>query len=304
MEKEKKIWLDGKFVDWDDANVHVLTHSLHYGLGVFEGIRCYRTDDGRSVIMRLADHTDRLFGSALVAQLEIPFTKDEINEVTCEILRVNNLEEGYIRPLVFLGDGVMGLHPKNTPVRVAIAAWKWGAYLGEDGLKNGIRVKVSSYTRHHVNVSMTKAKITGNYVNSTLAKREVVKSGYDEAILLDTQGYVSEGSGENIFIVRKGIIKTTPPTSILSGITRDSAIQIAKDSGITVVEQMFSRDELYMADEAFFTGTAAEITPIREVDDRPVGIGKPGPVTKKVQKTFFDIVKGKNKKYKNWLTEI
>lgn len=304
MEKESKIWLDGKLVDWDDANVHVLTHSLHYGLGVFEGIRCYETESGKGAIMRLAEHTDRLFASALIAQLDIPYTKDEINAAIVETLRANDLKEGYIRPLVFLGDGVMGLHPKDSLVRVAIAVWKWGAYLGEDGLKRGIRVKVSSFTRHHVNVSMTKAKITGNYVNSTLAKREVVKSGYDEAVMLDTEGYVSEGSGENIFIVKHGVVKTTPPTSVLHGITRDSVMRIAKDNGIKIVEQKFTRDELYTADEAFFTGTAAEITPIREVDDRAVGTGKPGAITKKVQDIFFDVVRGKVEAYKDWLKEI
>ena len=304
MKKAKKIWLDGKFVDWDKANVHVLTHTLHYGLGVFEGIRCYLLKDGKSAVFRLNEHTDRLFASAHIAQIEMPFTKKEINRAIMETLKVNGLKEGYIRPIAFLGDGAMGIYPKQNPTRVSIAAWQWGAYLGEEGIKNGIRAKVSSFTRHHVNVSMTKAKIVGNYANSILAKREVVASGYDEAILLDTDGYVSEGSGENIFIVKSGVLKTTPLTSVLAGITRDSVIKIAQDAGIRVIEGRFSRDELYVSDEAFFTGTAAEVTPIREVDNRTIGSGRPGPVTKKIQGIFFDAVKGKNRKYKRWLTVV
>jgi len=304
VKKAKKIWLDGKFVDWDKANVHVLTHTLHYGLGVFEGIRCYLLKDGKSAVFRLNDHTDRLFASAHIAQIEMPFTKKEINRAIMETLKVNGLKEGYIRPIAFLGDGAMGIYPKQNPTRVSIAAWQWGAYLGEEGIKNGIRAKVSSFTRHHVNVSMTKAKIVGNYANSILAKREVVASGYDEAILLDTDGYVSEGSGENIFIVKSGVLKTTPLTSVLAGITRDSVIKIAQDEGIRVIEGRFSRDELYVSDEAFFTGTAAEVTPIREVDNRTIGSGRPGPVTKKIQGIFFDAVKGKNRKYKRWLTVV
>lgn len=301
MEKGKKIWMDGKLVDWDKANVHILTHTLHYGLGVFEGIRCYKTDDGRSAVFRLTEHTERLFDSALIALIEIPYTEEEINKAVIETLKANGLKEGYIRPIVFLGDGSMGIFPKNNPVRVAIATWTWGAYLGEEGLKNGIRVKVSSFTRHHVNSSMTKGKINGNYVNSILAKREVVSAGYDEALLLDTEGYVSEGSGENVFMVKDGVLKTTPLTSVLKGITRDSVLRIAEDKAIKVREERFTRDELYTADEAFFTGTAAEITPIREVDGRMIGKGKPGPVTKEIQGTFFEIVKGRNKDYKDWL---
>ena len=301
MIREKKIWLDGKLVDWDDANVHILTHTLHYGMGVFEGIRCYKGDGGRSAIFRLREHTRRLFDSAHISQMKIPFTQDEINEATASILEENDLDEGYIRPLVFIGDGAMGLHPGTNKIRVAIAGWTWGAYLGDDGLENGIRTKISSFARHHVNVGMTKAKIVGNYVNSTLAKREVVAAGYDEALLLDTDGYLSEGSGENIFIVRDGEIKTTPNTSILKGITRDSIIEIARDNGLKVTEERFTRDELYIADECFLTGTAAEITPVREVDDRSIGTGKPGPVTKKIQKIFFDTVKGRDKTYERWL---
>ncbi len=304
MEKGKKIWMDGILIDWDDARVHILTHTLHYGLGVFEGIRCYLCEDGRSVIFRLPEHTERFFKSAHIAQMEIPYTPEEINNAIVETLKANDLKEGYIRPLAYLAEGSMGLYPKNNPVRVAIAAWHWGAYLGEEGLKKGIRVKISSFVRHHVNSGMTKAKIVGNYVNSILAKREVVASGYDEAILLDTDGYVSEGSGENIFMVRDGVLKTTPLTSVLDGITRDSVIRIAKDNGIRLVEERFTRDELYSADEAFFTGTAAEITPIVEVDNRIIGTGKPGPVTNTIQEIFFDVVKGKNKDYIDWLYYI
>jgi branched-chain amino acid aminotransferase len=301
MQKGKKIWMDGKFVDWDKANVHILTHTLHYGLGVFEGIRCYKTGDGRPAVFRLSEHTERLFASAHIVLIDIPFSEKEINEATIETLKANGLDEGYIRPIVYLGDGSMGLFPKNNPVRVSIAAWEWGAYLGEEGLTSGIRVKVSSFIRSHVNSSMTKGKITGSYVNSMLAKREVVSAGYDEALLLDTEGYVSEGSGENVFIVKDGVMKTTPLTSVLKGITRDSVLKIAADKGIEVREERFTRDELYTSDEAFFTGTAAEITPIREVDDRAIGKGGRGPVTAEIQTTFFDIVKGKNRDYEDWL---
>ena len=302
VEKAKKIWMDGKLVNWDEANVHILTHSLHYGMAVFEGIRCYRCDDGRSAVFRLKEHTDRLFDSAHIAQMEIPFSKDEINNAIIELLKANDLKECYIRPIAFLSYGSMGLFPKENPVEVAIAAWQWGAYLGEEGIKKGIRVKVSSFTRFHVNNMMTKAKITGHYVNSIMAKKEVVAMGYDEALLLDTDGYVSEGSGENIFMVKNSILKTTPLTSVLNGITRDSVMWIARDKGITVVEGRFTRDELYTADEAFFTGTAAEITPIREVDNRQIGKGRPGPITEAIQKIFFDIVLGREKKYQEWLT--
>jgi len=304
MDKAEKIWMDGVLVDWEDANVHVLTHTLHYGLGVFEGIRCYAAGEGRSAVFRLSAHIDRLFESAHILQMEIPFSPDEICSAVVETLKANVLKEGYIRPLVYLGAGSMGLYPKDNPVRVSVAAWSWGAYLGEEGLRKGIRVKVSSFARHHVNVFMTKAKCTGGYVNSILAKREVVSAGYDEAVLLDTEGYVSEASGENIFIVKDGRIKTTPLTSVLRGITRDSVMRIASDLGIPVVEERFTRDELYTADEAFFTGTAAEVTPIREVDDREIGPGMPGPVTKRIQKVFFDAVKGVNRDYEDWLSYI
>lgn len=298
------IWMDGKFVKWGDAKVHILTHTLHYGLGVFEGIRCYKGVDGNSYIFRMKEHTDRLFDSAHICQLEIPFTKEEIIKATKECLKKNKLEEGYIRPIVYVGDGPMGLYVEDYPVRVAIACWQWGAYLGEEGLKNGIRAKVSSFTRHHPNVMMTKSKTVGNYVNSILAKKEVKKAGYDEAIMLDPEGYVSEASGENVFIVKRNVIKTAPLTTILPGITRDTIINIAKDLKLEVVEERFTRDELYLADEVFFSGTAAEVTPVREVDDRKIGEGKPGPVTKKIQKLFFDIVKGKVKKYREWLEKV
>lgn len=304
VEKAKKIWMDGKFVDWDGANVHILTHTLHYGLGVFEGIRCYLCADGRSAIFRLPEHVERLFNGAHAVLLNIPFSREEIIAAILETLRVNRQNAGYIRPLVFIGDGAMGLHPQNNPVRVAVVTWPWGAYLGEEGLAKGIRAKVSSYIRHHVNIMMTKTKTCGNYVNSILAKLEVTKDGYDEAIMLDTEGYICEASGENIFIVRHGRIKTPPLTSILPGITRDSVMTIARDLGLVVEEQRFSRDELYMADEAFFTGTAAEITPIREVDRRTIGKGEPGPVTKKLQETFFQVVKGAKPEYQRWLTYV
>lgn len=303
IQEAKKIWMDGKMVGWKDANVHVLTHTLHYGVGVFEGIRCYRGVKG-SAIFRLKEHVGRLFTGAHICQIEIPFSREEITRAIIDTIKVNGLEECYIRPLVYLGYGAMGIFPRDNPVKVSIATWPWGAYLGEEGLKNGIRVKVSSYTRHHVNISMTKAKVCGNYVNSQLAKREVIASGFDEALLLDTEGYISEGSGENIFTVRNGIIKTTPLTSILEGITRDSVIRIAGDEGIKVVEERFTRDELYISDEAFFTGTAAEITPIKEVDHRMIGPGKPGPVTKRLQSIFFDIVNGKIDRYSHWLTYL
>jgi branched-chain amino acid aminotransferase len=301
VQKAKKIWFDGKLVNWDDAQVHVLSHTLHYGVGVFEGIRCYKTEDGQSAVFRLKEHVDRLFDSAHIVLIEIPFTREEIRAAIHKTLVANELSEGYIRPLAFLGEGEMGLHVRNNPVRVAIAAWPWGAYLGEDGLKKGIRAKVSSFNRHHPNAAMSKGKVTGNYVNSVLAKWEVMKAGYDEAVLLDTEGYVAEGSGENIFIVRNGILQTTPLTSVLPGITRDSVITIAQKFDIPVKEARFTRDEMYIADEMFFTGTAAEITPVREVDDRKVGAGRPGPVTKRIQAAFFDILLGKNALFQHWL---
>ncbi len=304
VQKVSKIWLDGKMVNWEDANVHILTHTLHYGLGVFEGIRCYECEDGKSAIFRLEEHIDRLYDSAHILLMNIPFPKDEIVEACKEIFRVNQLKAGYLRPLVFLGDGEMGLYASGNPVRVAVVAWPWGTYLGEEGLKNGIRVKTSSFTRHHVNAMMTKSKAVGNYVNSILAKREAMLAGYEETIMLDPQGYVAEASGENIFVVRKGKIKTPPITNALEGITRHTILQLLADEGMKVEEAVMTRDELYIADEIFLTGTAAEITPVRELDHRKIGPGKPGPITQKVQSLFFDLVKGKNKKHRGWLSFI
>jgi len=295
--------MDGKFVDWDKATIHVLTHTLHYGLGVFEGIRCYETRSGPA-IFRLDEHIDRLFSSAHIFLLDMPYTKKEIRDAIIGTVKVNKIKECYIRPLVYIGYGAMGLYPKENPVNVSIAVWSWGAYLGDKGLREGIKVKTSSFIRNHVNSNMTRGKVSGYYVNSQLAKKEAITCGYDEALLLDTEGYVSEGSGENIFMVRNGMLKTTPLTSILEGITRNSIMKIAADQKIRVVEERFTRDELYIADEAFFTGTAAEVTPVRELDGRMIGVGRPGPITRKIQSLFFDVVKGKNKKYDSWLTQV
>ncbi|MBF0491730.1 MAG: branched-chain-amino-acid transaminase [Deltaproteobacteria bacterium] len=304
VQKQSKIWLDGKMINWDEANVHVLTHTLHYGMGVFEGIRCYETDDGKSAIFKLEEHIDRLYDSAHILLMKIPFPKSEVLEACKEIFRVNKLKAGYLRPLVFLGDGEMGLYATGNTVRIAIIAWPWGAYLGDEGMKNGISTKISSYTRHHINVTMTKSKAVANYVNSILAKREAVLAGYEETIMLDPQGFVSEASGENIFVVKNGKIKTPPTTNALNGITRNSLIQLLAEEGIEVKEAWMTRDELYIADELFLTGTAAEITPVREVDHRQVGPGKPGPITQKVQKIYFELVKGKNNRDKDWLAYL
>ncbi|NWF76258.1 MAG: branched-chain amino acid transaminase [Nitrospirae bacterium] len=301
--KTKKIWMDGKFVNWDNAKVHILTHTLHYGLGVFEGIRCYETQNGPA-IFRLDEHIDRLYDSAHIFIIDIPYSKKEIKEAIIKTVKINKIKECYIRPLVYIGYGAMGLYPKENPVNLMIAVWPWGTYLGEKGLNEGIRIKISSFIRNHVNSNMSRGKICGYYVNSQLAKKEAIMCGYDEALLLDTEGYISEGSGENIFIIRNGNLKTTPLTSILEGVTRNSIIRIAKDIGIETIEERFTRDELYIADEAFLTGTAAEVTPIKEADGRVIGSGKPGEITKKLQSIFFEIVKGKNNKYESWLTRI
>jgi branched-chain amino acid aminotransferase len=293
--------MDDKLVKWEEAKVHVLTHTLHYGFGVFEGIRFYKQETGGSAIFRLREHIERLLNSAKIIGLPTDLTEEHIINAIIETIKANGLEEGYIRPIIFLGDGAMGLNFTDNPVRFSVAVWEWGAYLGDEGLKNGIKAKISSFVRHHVNASMTKAKVCGNYVNSILAKKEAVKNGYDEAIILDTDGYVSEASGENIFIVKNGVIKTPPLTSILPGITRDSVMEISRDCGIPVVEQRFTRDELYIADEVFLTGTAAEITPVRSVDDRIIGRGKPGEITRKLQEIFFNVVRGKDERYKKWL---
>ncbi len=296
------IWFDGQLVPEGQAKVHVLSHALHYGTGVFEGIRAYQATDGSSAVFRLPEHTHRLFNSAKALEMKIPYSEDQVTAAIVETLKANKLPAGYIRPLAFVGyGGNMGVNPAGNPVQLIIATWSWGAYLGAEALERGIRIRTSSFTRHHVNVMMTKAKSSGNYVNSVLAKMEAVADGYDEALMLDPSGYVAEGTGENVFIVSKGVIKTPPLTSILSGITRESVITLAKDLGYEVVEQLFTRDEMYNADEAFFTGTAAELTPIRELDRRVIGEGHAGPVAKRLQAEFFKVVKGENPKYKSWL---
>ncbi len=302
MQETEKIWMDGKMVAWKEATVPVMVHSLHYGLGVFEGIRCYKGAGG-SHIFRLDEHIDRLFDSAHIFQLEVPYTKAQIKKAIIDVVRVNKLAECYIRPLIYIGYGQMGIYVQG-PINAMVAAWPWGAYLGDDAIKNGIKVHVSSYTRHHVNVTMTRAKFTGAYFNSQLAKREAKNQGCDEALMLDTEGYVAEGTGENVFIVRKGVLKTPPLTCILEGITRETIMQLAREMKLDVREERFTRDEVYIADEAFFTGTAAEVTPIRELDNRLIKDGKPGPVTKKLQKAYFDVVNGRSAKHKKWLTKV
>ncbi len=297
------IWQDGKLVPWREATTHVLTHSLHYGMSVFEGVRAYRTERG-TAIFRLEDHTDRLFNSAHIFQMAMPYDKATINEAHKEVLRANDLEAGYLRPIAFYGSEKMGVSPKGAKVHVVIAAWPWGAYLGEEGLERGIRVKVSSYTRHHVNISMVRAKASGHYINSILANNEVTNEGYDEAMLLDPEGYVAEGAGENLFIVKKGRLYTPDLTSCLEGITRATVLQIAEELGLSVQEKRITRDEVYCCDEAFFTGTAAEVTPIRELDGRQIGIGRRGPVTAEIQARYFDVVNGRSAQHDNWLAYI
>jgi len=303
MQKGERIWLDGQLVAWEAAQVHVLTHTLHYGLGVFEGIRCYECHDGRSAIFRLREHIDRLYGSAHILDLPIPYPRDAIMTACVETVRANRLRECYIRPLVFMGDGEMGL-AAQPPTRVAIAAWPWGAYLGDEGMRNGIRVKTSSFARFHPNTLLTKSKAVGHYVNSILASREARSAGYDEALLLDVDGYVSEASGENIFIVADGVVKTTPLPTVLSGITRHAILRVLADMGTPVREERFTRDEIYLADEAFFTGTAAEVTPIRELDGRRIGDGRPGTMTRRLQETFFAMVRGRDDRYRSWLAYV
>ncbi len=297
------IWYDGKLVPWRDANTHVLTHSLHYGLSVFEGLRAYRTDSG-TAIFRLREHTERLFNSARIFLMQIPYSFDEMMEAHREVVRHNRLESGYIRPIAFYGSEKMGISPKGAAVHVAIAAWPWGAYLGEDALQKGIRVKTSSYARHHINVSMVRSKTGGHYVNSILANMEAQRDGYDEALLLDTAGFVAEGAGENLFLVRDGRLIEPQLVSGLTGITRASVIELARDLGLEVVSQPMTRDDVYLADEAFFTGTAAEITPIRELDGRVIGAGARGPVTERIQKRFFDVIHGRDERYRHWLTAV
>jgi len=305
VEKLKKIWLDGEMIDWDDATVHVLTHSLHYGVGAFEGIRAYKHKDGTTQIFRLREHIDRLFDSCKLVLMQPKFNREQLMQACIETIRVNGLAEGYLRPLIFVGDGAMGVYAPDNPVRATVIAWKWGTYLGEDALLKGIRCKISSFARHHINVSLAKGKISGQYTNSVLAKREVKLAGYDEAIMLDPNGYVSEGSGENIFLVKGGALLTPDlSSSILEGITRDTLIQIAREEGLTLVEGRVTRDQLWLADEVFFTGTAAEVTPVREIDNRTIGEGVPGPITKRLQARFFDIVRGVDKTHSEWSTKV
>jgi len=302
-DRDGVIWLDGTFVPWREAKTHVLTHTLHYGMGVFEGIRAYKTDKG-TAIFRLNEHTDRLFGSAHILKMPMPFDKATINKACLDTVKNNDLETAYIRPMCFYGSEGMGLRADNLEVHVMIAAWAWGSYLGNEGLEKGIRIKTSSYTRHHVNITMCKAKANGNYMNSMLALQEALADGYDEALLLDNEGYVAEGSGENIFIIRNGVMYTPDLTSALEGITRETIMQFAEENNITVKEKRITRDEVYLADEAFFTGTAAEVTPIRELDNRQIGEGKRGPITEKLQKLYFDSVEGKLEQYQDWLSYI
>jgi len=302
-DRDGVIWYDGKLVPWREATTHVLTHTLHYGMGVFEGVRAYKTDKGPA-IFRLQAHTDRLFRSAHIVGMKMPYDKDTINEATRAAVRENKLESAYIRPMCFYGSEGMGLRADNLKVHVIVAAWSWGAYLGEDGQKNGIRVRTSSLTRHHVNITMCKAKANGNYMNSMLALREALSAGCEEALLLDPEGYVAEGSGENIFIIRDGVIYTPERTSALDGITLDTIFRLAADIGMPVREKRITRDEVYIADEAFFTGTAAEVTPIRELDGRMIGIGRRGPITEKLQSMYFDLVHGRAAKYGEWLTPV
>jgi branched-chain amino acid aminotransferase len=302
-DRDGVIWMDGELVQWRDAKVHVLTHTLHYGMGVFEGVRAYKVPGGTAVF-RLQEHTDRLFRSAHIMNLAMPFDKDTINEAQLSVIRENKLETAYIRPLVYLGSEGMGLRADNLSVHVAIATWEWGSYLGADNMEKGIRVRTSSYTRHHVNISMCKAKAIGNYSNSILALQEALATGYDEALLLDNEGYVQEGSGENLFLVRNGAIYTPDATSALEGITRDTLFTLAAELGIRVHEKRITRDEVYVADEAFFTGTAAEVTPIREADGRLIGNGGRGPITEKLQQLYFDQVNGKRSQNQAWLTQV
>jgi branched-chain amino acid aminotransferase len=302
-DRDGVIWYDGKMVNWRDATTHVLTHTLHYGMGVFEGVRAYKTDKG-TAIFRLQEHTDRLFNSAHILQMKMPYSKQEIADAMCAAVRENKLESAYIRPMAFYGAEAMGIAAKTLSTHVIAAAWSWGAYMGEEALTKGIRVKTSSFSRHHVNITMCKAKANGNYMNSILAHQEAANDGYDEALLLDVDGFVAEGSGENVFIIRKGKLYTPDLTSALEGITRDTIVQLAKELGYEVIEKRITRDEVYCADEAFFTGTAAEVTPIRELDNRNIGTGTRGPITEKLQALYFDVVKGKSAKHAHWLTLV
>ena len=300
-DRDGLIWFDGQMVPWRDARVHVLTHTLHYGLGVFEGVRAYQTDQGPA-IFRLKEHTDRLFNSAKILNMKIPFTKEEVNQAQIASVRDNDLNSAYLRPMAFFGAEGMGLRADNLQTHLIVAAWEWGAYMGEENLKRGIKVRTSSYTRHHVNITMTKAKANGNYINSMLALQEAISGGADEALLLDSEGFVSEGSGENFFMVKNGVIYTPELTNCLDGITRATVMQLAEEFGYKMVAKRLTRDEVYVADEAFFTGTAAEVTPIRELDGREIGEGSRGPITERLQTAYFDIVHGRDKDRMDWLT--
>ena len=302
-DRDGVIWMDGELIPWREANIHVLTHTLHYGMGVFEGIRAYHAEKG-SAIFRLQDHIGRLFQSAHILRMAIPFDEADINTASCDVIRENKLDAAYIRPMCYYGSEGMGLRADNLKVHTMVAAWEWGSYLGAEGLEKGIRIKTSSYTRHHVNITMCKAKANGNYINSMLALQEALDCGYDEALLLDNEGYVAEGSGENIFIVRNGTLYTPELTSALEGITRDTIFTLAEEAGYPVKEKRITRDEVYIADEAFFTGTAAEVTPIRELDGRVIGNGNRGPVTEQLQTGYFDLVHGKQDEHGAWLCYI
>ncbi|WAC73945.1 branched-chain amino acid transaminase [Roseateles sp. SL47] len=303
-DRDGKIWMDGELVDWRDAKIHVLTHTLHYGCGAFEGVRAYQTDRG-TAIFRLREHTERLFNSAKILRMKLPFTIEQVEEAQKQVVRDNQLASCYLRPLTWIGSEKLGVSPKGNKIHLMVAAWAWGAYLGEEGLKRGIRVKTSSYTRHHVNITMTQAKTVSNYTNSILANMEATDDGYDEALLLDASGFVSEGAGENLFVIKNGVVYTPDLSAgALNGITRNTIFHICQDLGLKLVEKRITRDEVYIADEAFFTGTAAEVTPIRELDRIEIGIGSRGPITEKIQSAFFDIVNGRNPKYAHWLTLV
>jgi branched-chain amino acid aminotransferase len=303
-DRDGKIWMDGELVEWREAKIHVLSHTLHYGCGAFEGVRAYDTANG-TAIFRLQEHTERLFNSAKILRMKIPFTQEQVNEAQRTVVRANQLKSGYVRPLTWIGSQKLGVSPKGNQIHLMVAAWTWGAYLGDDGMKRGIRVKTSSYTRHHVNITMTQAKAVSNYTNSILANMEALDDGYDEALLLDASGFVSEGAGENLFIIKGGVIYTPDLSAgALNGITRNTVFHIAKDLGLEIVQKRITRDEVYIADEAFFTGTAAEVTPIRELDRIEIGAGSRGPLTEKIQTAFFEIVNGRNAKYAHWLTAV
>lgn len=303
-DRDGKIWMDGEMVEWRDAKIHVLTHTLHYGCGAFEGVRAYNAAGG-TAIFRLREHTERLFNSAKILRMKIPFSPEQVMQAQREVVRANRLDSCYIRPLTWIGSSKLGVSPKGNQIHLMVAAWPWGAYLGEEGLKRGIRVKTSSYTRHHVNITMTQAKAVSNYTNSILANMEALDDGYDEALLLDASGFVSEGAGENLFVIKNGTVYTPDLSAgALNGITRNTVFAICRDLGLSLVEKRITRDEVYIADEAFFTGTAAEVTPIRELDRIELGSGSRGPITEKIQAAFFDIVNGRNPKYAEWLDRV